>query len=353
MHLIPSLIPSLPPRFVPCSIPRLFPRVTAPVTPLLTALLLSIAALTAQPLHAQPKTFPDHALRLIVPFTAGGNADVVARMVAQGMGEHLKQSVIVENRPGANAMIGAEAVARAAPDGYTIMLATAESHAINPHIYKKVSYDAVKDFAPVGVIGYFPFALVINPKLPVANLAEFIDYAKKNKGKLNFASWGVGSTSQITFEQLKQTTGIDLVHVPYQGAAPAITAVAGGQVDAFMVPLTVAVPQAKSGRVKLLGVTTAQRVATASDIPTLTEQGVPVVSGGWHVLVVPKATPAEVVNQLNRALLATTSAATMRESLLKAGVDPANTTPPEAEKMLLAEWQRWGKVAREAGVQAD
>ena len=328
-------------------------RLISRLIPRLIPLLFVIATLSVQPLQAQPRTFPDHALRLIVPFTAGGNADVVARMVAQGMTEQLKQPVIVENRPGANAMIGAEAVARAAPDGYTILLATAESHAINPHIYKKVSYDAVKDFAPVGVIGHFPFALVINPKLPVTNLAEFIDYAKKHKGKLNFASWGVGSTSQITFEQLKQTAGIDLVHVPYQGAAPAITAVAGGQVDAFMVPLTVAVPQAKSGRVKLLGVTTAQRVATAADIPTLTEQGVPVVSGGWHVLVVPKATPADVVNQLNRALLATTSAATMRESLQKAGVDPAHTTPPEAEKMLAAEWQRWGKVAREAGVQAD
>ena len=316
-------------------------------------LLIAAALLAATQVSAQTKAFPDHAVRLVVPFTAGGNADVIARMVAQGMGEQLKQSVLVENRPGANAMIGAEAVARATPDGYTMMLATAESHAINPHIYKKVNYDAVKDFAPVGVIGYFPFALVINPKLPVQNLAEFVDYAKKNKGKLNFASWGVGSTSQIAFEQFRQTTGTDLVHVPYQGAAPALTAIAGGQVDAFMVPLSVAVPQARNGRVRLLGVTTAQRVSTAADIPTLTEQGIAVVSGGWHVLVVPKATPADVVAQLNKALIGATSAPAMRESLLKAGVDPANTSPAEAEKMLVAEWQRWGKIARDAAVQAD
>ncbi len=323
-------------------------RIPAVLSATLVATLLPAASALAQ-----PKVFPDHAVRLIVPFTPGGNADVVARMVAQGMSEQLKQSVVVENRPGANAMIGAEAVARAAPDGYTMLLATAESHAINPHIYKKVNYDAVKDFTPVGVIGHFPFALVINPKLPVQNLAEFVDHAKKNKGKLNFASWGVGSTSQIAFEQMKQTTGIDLVHVPYQGAAPALTAIAAGQVDAFMVPLSVAVPQARSGRVKLLGVTTAQRVATASDIPTLSEQGVAVVSGGWHVLVVPKATPADVVMQLNRALIATTSAPAMREALLKVGVDPANTSPMDAEKMLVAEWQRWGKIARDAAVQAD
>ena len=212
--------------------------------------------------------------------------------------------------------------------------------------------EVIRMTAP-GVIGHFPFALVINPKLPAQNLAEFIDYAKKNKGKINFASWGVGSTSQIAFEQFKQTTGIDGVHVPFQGAAPAITAVAGGQVDAFMVPLTVAVPQSKSGRVRLPGVTTAQRVATSPDIPTLSEQGVAVVSGGWHVLMVPKATPAEVVTQLNKALRASTSAPAMRISLLKAGVDPANTSSAEAEKMLLAEWQRWGKVARDAAVQAD
>ena len=319
----------------------------------LTALLIGAALLPIGIADAQPREFPDHPVKLIVPFTPGGNADVVARMVAQGMTEQLKQSVVVENRPGANAMIGAEAVARAPADGYTMLLATAESHAINPHIYKKMNYDALKDFAPVGVIGHFPFALVINPKLPAQNLAEFIDYAKKNKGKINFASWGVGSTSQIAFEQFKQTTGIDGVHVPFQGAAPAITAVAGGQVDAFMVPLTVAVPQSKSGRVRLLGVNTAQRVATSPDIPTLSEQGVAVVSGGWHVLMVPKATPAEVVTQLNKALRASTSAPAMRISLLKAGVDPANTSSAEAEKMLLAEWQRWGKVARDAAVQAD
>ena len=195
-----------------------------------TLLMLAAASLYA-PAFAQSKVFPDHAVKLIVPFTPGGNADVVARMVAQGMTEQLKQSVIVENRPGANAMIGAEAVARAPADGYTMLLATAESHAINPHIYKKINYDAIKDFAPVGVIGHFPFALVINPKLPAQNLAEFVAYAKNNKGKLNFASWGVGSTSQIAFEQFKQATGIDGVHVPFQGAAPAITAIAGGQVE--------------------------------------------------------------------------------------------------------------------------
>jgi tripartite-type tricarboxylate transporter receptor subunit TctC len=234
-----------------------------------------------------------------------------------------------------------------------LLLATAESHAINPHIYKKVNYDAVKDFSAVGVIGYFPFALVIYPKLPAQNLAEFVELARRNKGKLNFASWGVGSTSQIAFEQFRQTTGVDAVHVPFQGAAPAITALAGGQVDAFMVPLAVAVPQAKSGRLRMLGVTTAQRATSNPDIPTLSEQGIPVVSGGWHVIVVPKATPGDVVAKLNTALNAALGGREMRETLQKQGIDPASTTPAEAEKMLQSEWQRWGKVARDAAIAAD
>ena len=313
------------------------------------------ALLLALPLQAlaQTKAFPDHPLRLVVPFTAGGNVDVVARTVAQGLTEQLKQSVVVENKPGANAMIGAEFVARAPSDGYTLLLATAETHAINPHIYKKISYDALKDFAPVGVIGYFPFALVINPKLPAQNLAEFVEYAKKNAGKLSYSSWGVGSTSQIAFEQFKQTAGINLLHVPFNGAAPAVTAVAAGQVDAFIVPLTVAVPQSKSGRVRLLGITTAQRAASAPDIPTFTEQGYPVVIGGWHVVAAPKGTPRDVVARLNAALNAVIAQKEIRETLEKQGLSPANTSPDDAEKMLQAESQRWGKVAREASITVD
>lgn len=313
---------------------------------------VALALLLASQAWAQGK-FPDHPVRLIVAFTAGGNADIVARTVAQGMSEQLGQPVVIENKPGANAMIGAEAVARAPADGYTLLQATAETHAINPHIYKKISYDALKDFTAVGAIGSFPFALVINPKLPVKNLAEFVDYAKKNPGKLNFSSWGVGSTSQIAFEQFKQTTGIDMVHVPFQGAAPAVAAVAAGQVDAFMVPLTVAMAQAQGGRVKVLGVTTAKRAGSAPEVPTLTEQGVPVVIGGWHVIVVPKNTPGEVVARLNQALNATIHASAMRESLAKLGIDAADTSPAEAEKMLAGEWQRWGKIAGAAHITAD
>ncbi len=314
----------------------------------------AVAATIAVPGHAQaPAGFPDRPLRIVVPFTAGGNVDLVARIVAQGLGEQVGQNVVVENRPGANAIIGAEFVARAAPNGTTLLLGTAETHAINPHIYAKLPYDPLQDFVTVGTLDRFPFALVVHPGLPVASLGEFVAYAKQNRGRINYASWGVGSTSQIAFEQLKQTSGFDAVHVPFQGAAPAITAVAGGDVQAFMVPLSVAAPQAASGRVKLLAVTSAQREPSAPTVPTASEQGVPVVIGGWHVLAAPRATPADIVEKLNQAIERTLATRAVRDSLLKQGVEPMAQSVAQSQEMVRSEWQRWGKVAETAAIRAS
>ena len=297
--------------------------------------------------------YPDHPIKLIVPFTAGGNVDISARTIAQGLTEQLGQSIIVENKPGANTMIGTDFVAKSPADGYTLLLAGAEGLAINPHVYKKVNYDALKDFSAVGLVGSFPFALVINPKLPVNNLAEFIEYAKARPGKLNFSSWGIGSTSQIAFEKLKQTSGIDLVHVPFQGAAPAITAVAAGDVDAMMVPLSVALPQVSSGRIKILGISTEKRIQSADSIQTLSEQGVPVVISGWQILVAPKSTPAAVIQTLNQSLNKVINSEATHASLIKGGINPSPGTPAQANTLIEAEWSRWGKVARDAKISLD
>ncbi len=301
--------------------------------------------------HAAP--FPDHPIRLIVPFTAGGNVDISARTIAQGLTEQLGQSIIVENKPGANTMIGTDYVAKAPADGYTLLLAGAEGLAINPHVYKKVNYDALKDFSAVGLVGSFPFALVINPKLPINNLAEFIEYAKARSGKLNYSSWGIGSTSQIAYEKLKQTSGIDLVHVPFQGAAPAISAVASGDVDAMMVPLSVALPQASGGRIKILGISTEKRIPSSDSIPTLSEQGVPVVISGWQILVAPKNTPAAVIQMLNQSLNKVINSEATRASLIKGGINPAPGTPAQANTLIESEWSRWGKVAKDAKISLD
>jgi len=313
---------------------------------LVAATFLFAAAAGAQP-------FPDHPLRLVVPFTPGGNADIVARIVAQGMSEELKQPIVVENKPGANAAIGADAVAKAKADGYTMLFGTAETHALNPHLRKSLSYDPLKDLATVGVIDWFALSLVLSPKLPVKTLPEFVAYAKENPGKLNFASWGTGSVSQIAFEQLKQSAGMNLVHVPFQGAAPAITAVAADNVQAFVVPLSVARPQAASGRVKLVAVTSAKREEAAPDVPTATEQGLPVVINGWHVLAVPAATPADVVARLTRAMNAADARPEVKKKLEATGSQPASTSPEEAQAMVRQEWQRWGEVARKAGIQPE
>jgi tripartite-type tricarboxylate transporter receptor subunit TctC len=314
--------------------------------------LFAVALLWAAGAIAQIP-YPNRPIRLVVPFTPGGNVDIVARIVAAGMSDELKDGVVVENKPGANAAIGAEAVAHSKPDGYTLLLGTAETHALNPHLRKALPYDPLKELPAIGIVDRFAFSLVVSPKLPVKDLRGFVAYARQNAGKLNFASWGNGSTSQIAFEQIKQAAGINLVHVPFQGASPAITAVAAGDVQAFVVPLSVARPQAQGGRVKLLAVTSEQREDAAPEVPTATEEGLPVVISGWHVLAVPAGTPADRVAKLNAALNAATARPDVKEKLLKAGVQPAAASVEEAQAMVKAEWKRWGEVARKAGLQPE
>lgn len=319
------------------------------------AILAMVVAISLSAIGTTAKsaTWPERPVRIVVPFTPGGNVDIVARIVAEGLQSRLSQTVLVENKPGANAAIGAEMVAHSTADGYTLLLATAETHALNPHLRKSLPYNPLKDFTSVGMVDQFPFSLVISPNLPVSGLADFIRYAKKQDGKLNFASWGNGSTSQIAFEQIKQATGIRLQHIPFKGAAPAIAAVAAGNVEAFVVPLSVARPQATGGRVRLLAVLSAERVGAAPDVPTALEQGVNVVIDGWHLLAAPSGTPAAIVDRLNTALNEVLKDESIREKLLKAGVRPAGSTPAEANATVVREYQGWGAVARKAGIEPD
>ena len=310
----------------------------------LVFLALSIAAVS------NGATFPDRPIRLIVPFTAGGNVDNSARTIGQGLSEQIGQAVIIENKPGANTMIGAEYVARSNADGYTLLLGGPESIAINPHVYKKLNYDPLKDFTAVGLVGTFPFALVVNQKLPAKNLKEFVALAKSNPGKMNYSSWGVGSTSQITFEKFNQVAGIQMVHVPFQGASPAITAIVADEVQAMMVPLSVAIPQAAGGKVNIIGITTNQRFASAPEIPTFQEQGYAVVMNGWHLIVAPKKTNPLVLQTLNQSLNKALETQATRDGLNRIGIDPTPGSISEANKLMKSESERWGKTAKDAGI---
>jgi len=317
----------------------------------LCRVLAFAALLGALPIHAS--TFPDRPLRIVVPFAAGGNVDIVTRIVAGGLSEALGQSVVVENKAGANGVIGAEFVARSAADGYTLFIATAETMALNPFLMKSVPYDPLKDFAAISLIDDFPFTLTVNPQLPVKTVSEFVAYARANQGKLNFSSWGTGSIGQIAFEQFNQATGIRMEHIPFKGAAPAIMAVATGEVHAFMATLSVARPQAASGRVRILAITTAERDPTAPEIPTLREMGVDVVIRGWHILAAPAATPASVVSRLNGALVTTVRRPDISEKLIGVGVRPVTSSADEAHAMIRSENARWRDVARKAGLKAE
>ena len=265
--------------------------------------LALLFALLACPAFAQP--YPTRPVKLLAPFTPGGGTDILSRIVAAKMSDSLGQQVVVENRPGANGAIGSAAVAKAPKDGYTLVWVTADTHAIIPHIYPNLNYDPRRDFASVGIAGYFPYALVVNPNFPAANVADFVAQAKARPGKVTFASWGVGGSAHVAMEMFKQQGKFDVLHVPFQGAAPAIQAVVGGQVDSMIVPMSVADSYFRGGRLKMLGLASPARFAGAPELRTFAEQGVPVNAGTWVGIMAPAGTPHDVLQRLNSALNAT------------------------------------------------
>ena len=314
------------------------------------ALTLAFGLFGAAPALAD---YPDRPIRMIVAYPPGGATDVVARAVSQRLGERLKGTVVVENRPGASGQIGTDHVAKSAPDGYTFIFTAADTHSINPHVYPKIAYDARRDFTPVAQVGYLPIALIVNPSVKASNVAEFVALAKAQPGKMTYASFGVGSSSQVAMEMLKGATGIDLLHVPFQGAAPALTAVIGGQVDAMMVPMTLAEPNHRAGKVRLLGVAAPKRFAGAPDLPTFAEQGIPLDSAPWVGILAPAKTPADIVERINREVKAALDDPQVQETLQKNGVARETRTPVEFKAFLDTEYERWGKTIRAANIRAD
>ena len=300
---------------------------------------------------AQTK-YPNRPLRVIVPYTPGGITDVATRMVTQEIAKTLGQNVIVDNRPGANSIVGVDIAAKSVPDGYTLTSVIA-AHAANQTLYPKLPYDSIKSFAPVSLLVTAPLIVCVTNSLPVKTPKDLVDVAKAKPGQLTFASSGVGAAAHLTTELLMLTTGIKMIHVPYKGTAPALLDLTGGQVSIMMDTPGSMLPHSRAGKIRAIGMASEKRVAVAPELPTLVESGVNVVGGTWVGILAPAGTPREIVALLSKEMQAAVRKPELRERFITLGIDPAGSTPEEFSKFLRNEVDKWGKVIRAANVKVE
>jgi len=298
--------------------------------------------------------FPTRTVEWVVPYPAGGGSDVVARTLAEPMGKLLGQTIVITNRPGAGTNIGADFVAKAKPDGHTLLTADTATLAANPFLYSKISYSAEKDFASVGLMARFPMILVVNPSVPVKTLAEFVAWAKQQPGGANYATPGAGSPHHLATELFAQSTGVKLVHVPYRGAAPALQDVLGGQVPFMFVDTASGYPSILSGKLRAIGIASPSRVKNFDTIPTLAEQGMKGFEAyAWQGMVVPTGTPPQDIAVLSRALRTALDSTTVKARFQVLGLESISSTPEEMTAYANAERAKWGKVIRDTGIKLD
>ncbi len=313
-------------------------------------LVLGIAA--AMPASAQP--YPARPITFVVPYPPGGPLDAVARLLGQKMTERMGQPVIVENKPGAGGNIGADAVARAAPDGYTILMGAVATHVINPTLYKSIRYDPIRDFTPITLLAITPNVLVVNPKLDVRNVAQLIAMAKKEPGKLAFASGSIGSAGHLAGELFKAMAGVDMVHVPYKGAAPATTDLIGGQVDLMFDNLASATPLIKAGKVRALAVTTLRRAASMPELPTISESGLTGFDiNTWFGVLAPASLPKPILDRLHAELVAALAAPDVHRRIVDLGAEPVGNRPEEFLAFIQTEIPKYAKLIRAARASVD
>ena len=321
---------------------------------MLLAIVAGIALIAAGVAPVAAADYPAKPIRIVVPFPPGGTTDILARAVAQKLSEAWSQQVIVDNRPGAGGNIGAELVAKAPPDGYTLVMGTVGTHAINPSLYAKMPYDHVKDFAPVILVAGVPNVLVVNPSLPLHSVRELIDYAKANPGKLNFASSGNGTSIHLSGELFKTMAGVQMTHVPYKGSAPALGDLMGGQVQLMFDNLPSSLALIKAGKLRALAVTSTERAAALPDVPTMAESGLPgYEASSWFGVLAPAGTPHEIVAKLNGAIAAWLATPEAKEKLLAQGAIAAGGTPEAFAKHIDVETAKWAKVVKASGAKID
>lgn len=313
--------------------------------PFLAGLLLSVAAL-----GAQADSYPSRPIKVVSPFPAGGATDVLTRVLAERMAKTLGQPMIVENKAGAGTSIGAAFVAREAPDGYTILMATNSTLVTNRYLYKELPYDP-DGFAPIGMVGVSPLVLLSSPKRPFNSTADVVAYAKQNPGKLTFATFGAGTSSHLAGELFKERAGIDILHVPFKGATQALPALISGDVDLFFDMVATGMPQAEAGKVKVFAITSPNRLATESKLPTLAEQG---YAGfdmtAWFSFVAPKGTPAPVLEKLQAALADTLKDEAVKKRMLEMGIDPRSGSPSELARQIRNEQPIVSQLIKQANI---
>ncbi len=300
------------------------------------------------------QAYPNHSIRLVVPFPAGGTTDILARDVAKKLTDTLGQSVVVDNRPGAGGNIGADLVAKAPPDGYTLLMGTVGTHAINPSLYAKMPYDHIKDFVPVVLVAGVPNVLVVNPSVPVNSVADLIKLAKSKPGAINFASSGSGTSIHLSGELFKTMTGVDMTHVPYKGSSPALTDLMGGQVQIMFDNLPSSLALIKSGKLRAVAVTSLKRAPALPDVPTVSESGVPgFEASSWFGILAPAGTPAPIVAKLNAEVNKWLQSPEGKEQLLAQGAEVAGGPPEQFVAHIRAETDKWAKVVKASGAKVD
>lgn len=320
---------------------------------LLHKLMAAIAFAVLAP-GAQAQSYPDKPVRLVCPFPPGGAVDIASRAVAHELTQILGQAVTVDNRPGAGGNIGADIAAKSAPDGYTLLMTTSGIMAINPTLYSKLPFDTIKDFAPVSMVVLLDNVLVVNPALPVKSVKELIALAKARPGKLTYASSGNGTSIHLSAELFKSMTGVDMLHIPYKGSAPAITDLLGGQVDMMFDNIPSSLPQIRAGKLRALAVTGTKRSPLLPDVPTIAEAGVPGYdSYVWFGIVAPAGTPPAIIARLNAALVKAAAMPSFRNRLTEQGYDVLSSTPAQMAANIRSEIAKWGKIVKSSGARVD
>jgi tripartite-type tricarboxylate transporter receptor subunit TctC len=328
------------------------PMILRPLRPAVLACLL-FAAAAAEPAAAQP--FPSHPVKVVVPTSPGGATDAFARALSARLSANWGQAVVVENRAGANQILGADFVSKSAPDGTTLLVSDASSFVINPHLYRKLPYDGVNGFTPITVLVRFPWVIAINASVPANTFQELVAYAKANPGKLSYGSFGLGSSAHISVDYLKNLLGIDIMHVPYKGAGPAVTDLLSDRIQMMMVTPLLVEPHARSGKLRLVAAATAQRIAGLPDLPTIAESGAPGYEAGtWFALVGPAGMPREVVAKIYAETAKILADPAFREQYItRQWFEAVGNTPEEFAAYLKAEYARWGRLVELSRVSVE